>query len=431
MSIVFDARATGTAIEDARAYGNRAVRTIVPERGLAMRVATMEKSAPVWGMTSIARLVALLAVALAVVAPIPARAGSLGCIPECDASGVLDAVDAGLLAEAVFNDGGGCADTDFNGDGAIAAGDLTALVATLGAAPWIPLAPLAGGKRQEHAVAALDDKIYVIGGFIVPPGGRDLLITDSVEAYDVVTGVWQPVAPLPLEVHHVGAVASGGKLYVIGGLAGISFTPIDAVYEYDPAEDRWSRRADLPARRGAMAVGEIDGLLYAVGGLINSFTSTTRHEVYDPVADEWSELAPLPSARNHLAAGVIDGKLYAVGGRGGPNTAELDRYDPETDRWEVLPPMPTARGGLVAAVVNGRLVVAGGEFFTGGSGVNAEVEMYDPVSNEWTSLAPMAVPRHGMGAATVGDLMYVPGGGIRAQFAATEYSDALCVDLSP
>jgi hypothetical protein len=32
-----------------------------------------------------------------------------------------------------------------------------------------------------------------------------------------------------------------------------------------------------------------------------------------------------------------------------------------------------------------------------------------------------------MGAATVGDLMYVPGGGTRAQFAATEYSDALCV----
>jgi hypothetical protein len=77
-------------------------------------------------------------------------------------------------------------------------------------------------------------------------------------------------------------------------------------------------------------------------------------------------------------------------------------------------------------------VVAGGEFFTAGSGVHAEVEMYDPVTNEWTSLAPMAVPRHGMGAATVGGLMYVPGGGTRAQFAATEYFDALCVeDLSP
>jgi N-acetylneuraminic acid mutarotase len=332
------------------------------------------------------------------------------------------------LLEAVFNDGAGCSDADFNGDGVIAAADVASLVATLGAAPWIPRAPLAGGKRQEHAVAALGGKIYVVGGFVVPPGGRDLLITDTVEAFDVATGSWEPVAPLPIEIHHVAAVASAGKLYSIGGLAGVSFTPIDAVYEYDPLEDAWTRRANLPSRRGAMAAAEIDGLLYAVGGLLSAAGSTTRHEVYDPVADEWTELAPLPSARNHLAAGVIDGKLYAVGGRGGPNTAELDRYDPEADEWEVLPPMPTARGGLVAAVVNGRLVVAGGEFFTGGTGVHLEVEMYDPVTNEWTSLAPMAIPRHGMGAATVGGLMYVPGGGTRAQFAATEYSDALCVE---
>lgn len=364
------------------------------------------------------------------IAPSPTRAGSTTCIPECDSSGTLDVDDAELLLEAVFNDGAGCTDADFNGDGAVAAADLASLVATLGTAPWIPLPPIAGGKRQEHAVAALDGKIYVVGGFITPPGTQVPLITDAVEAYDTATRSWQTVAALPLEIHHVAAVASGGKLYAIGGLQTISFIPIDTLYEYDPAADQWTRRASLPARRGAMAAVEIDGLLYAVGGLVSSFESTTRHEVYDPMTDEWTELAPLPSPRNHLAAGVIDGKLYAVGGRTGQNTAELDRYDPATDEWEVLPPMPTARGGLVAAVVDRRLVVAGGEFFTAGSGVNSEVEIYDPDTNDWTSLEPMAVPRHGMGAATIGDLMYVPGGGIRAQFAATEYFDALCVDLS-
>jgi N-acetylneuraminic acid mutarotase len=359
--------------------------------------------------------------------PAPVRAGSVDCLPECDSDGSLEAGDAELLSGAVFNDGAGCADADFNGDGAIAAADFASLVATLGTQPWIPLPPIAGGKRQEHAVAALDGKIYVVGGFITPPGTQVPLITDAVEAYDVATRAWETVAPLPLEIHHVAAVPSGGKLYVIGGLQTIGFTPIDTLYEYDPAEDEWTRRQNLPARRGAMAAAEIDGLLYAVGGLISSSTSTTRHEVYDPIADEWTELAPLPSPRNHLAAGVIDGKLYAVGGRTGSNTAELDRYDPATNEWEVLPPMPTARGGLVAAVVNGRLIVAGGEFFTGGTGVNPEVEMYDPIADEWMSLDPMAVPRHGMGAAAVGDLMYVPGGGIRAQFAATEYFDALCL----
>jgi len=359
----------------------------------------------------------------------PAHAGVTTCIPECDASGSLDEDDAVLLLGAIFDDGNGCEDGDFNGDGIVAAADLASLAATLGAQPWIPLPPIAGGRRQEHAVAALDGKIYVVGGFITPPGSALALITDAVEAYDTATGTWEAVAPLPLEVHHVAAVASGGRLYVIGGLQTIGFIPIDTLYEYDPMEDEWRRRANLPARRGAMAAAEIDGLLYAVGGLTNSSTSTTRHEVYNPETDEWTELAPLPSPRNHLAAVAIDGKLYAVGGRTGSNTAELDRYDPVTDEWEVLPPMPTARGGLVAAAVDGRLIAAGGEFFTGGSGVHPEVEMYDPVTNQWTSLTPMAVPRHGMGAATIGELMYVPGGGVRANFAGTAYFDALC--LSP
>jgi len=371
-------------------------------------------------------LAATIAV-LALVVPATARAGISTCIPECDSNGSLDADDADVLAEAVFNDGAGCMDPDFNDDGAVAAADLASLVATLGTAPWIPLPPIAGGKRQEHAVAALDGKIYVVGGFITPPGTSVPVITDAVEAYDVANRVWETVAPLPLEIHHVAVVPSGGKLYSIGGLQTIGFTPIDTLYEYDPVEDEWTRRANLPARRGAMAAGEIDGRLYAVGGLITSSMSTTRNEVYDPATDEWTELAPLPSPRNHLAAGVIDGMLYAVGGRTGSNTAELDRYDLEADEWEVLPPMPTARGGLVAAVVEERLVVAGGEFFTGGTGVHPQVEIYDPATNGWTSLSPMAVPRHGMGAATIGDLMYVPGGGIRAQFAATEYFDALCV----
>ena len=37
-------------------------------------------------------------------------------------------------------------------------------------------------------------------------------------------------------------------------------------------------------------------------------------EVFDPATEKWEEVAPMPTARTGLAVGVVDGKLYAVGG---------------------------------------------------------------------------------------------------------------------
>jgi N-acetylneuraminic acid mutarotase len=374
------------------------------------------------------------------------------CAGDCDFDNFLDGDDASLLIAAIYGDSA-CAAADVNADSSISAADVTDLVdrlATAACGPpttpvasrtptvtatinptavatpvstWIRLAPIAGGKRQEHAVAALGGKIYVIGGFVTATGQQVALITDTVEAYDIGSNTWETVAPLPLEIHHTVAAVVGDRLYAIGGLQTAGFTPIRNVYQYDPGQNVWTRRADLPTARGAMAAGVINGLVYVVGGCTGPFcgTSITLHEVYNPTTNTWMALAPLPSPRNHLAASVIDDKLYVVGGRTAGNTNELDRYDPMTNQWEVLPPMPTARGGLVASVLNGRLVVAGGEM----PGVFDEVEIFDPTTEEWISLAPMARPRHGMGAVTVGDLMYVPGGGIVAGFGATDYNDAL------
>jgi hypothetical protein len=112
-------------------------------------------------------------------------------------------------------------------------------------------------SRTEIAVAEVDGKIYVVGGF---RGEREL------EIYDPSTDRWSRGASIPRAVHHAGAAGLNGRLYVIGGFVE-GWTPTDEVHEYDPASGRWQRLAPLPTVRGALAAAVLDGKIYAVGGI--------------------------------------------------------------------------------------------------------------------------------------------------------------------
>jgi N-acetylneuraminic acid mutarotase len=69
---------------------------------------------------------------------------------------------------------------------------------------WSLLAPLPV-PNSETAVAALDGKIFVIGGY---PWDRKTVAT--VQMYDSATDKWQTVAPLPVPLNHVMAAAVNG-----------------------------------------------------------------------------------------------------------------------------------------------------------------------------------------------------------------------------
>lgn len=59
---------------------------------------------------------------------------------------------------------------------------------------WRPLATIAGGPRQEHGLAAVGSKVYVIGG-ITPDGTGAVSTTRHVEVYDTERGTWASAAP--------------------------------------------------------------------------------------------------------------------------------------------------------------------------------------------------------------------------------------------
>ncbi len=280
---------------------------------------------------------------------------------------------------------------------------------------WRTAAP-APLKRTEAVAATVNGKIYVVGGFEPPGLGNltKLAITPALEEYDPASDQWTAKASMPMGLHHTGIGVAGGLVYVIGGYkqSGLSiWQPVASVYAYDPATDVWTERTSMPTARGALAVAEFDGKLYAVGGFGEKGNSAAV-EIYDPAHDRWLPRAPLPTPRDHLAVVTLDQKIYAIGGRlNGDyqrNLAVTEVYDPAVDRWETAPPLPTARSGIAAASLGDRLYVFGGE---GPEGTFRENEAYDPARHTWQAMAPMPTGRHGLGAAVVRGGIHVIDGG--------------------
>ncbi len=277
---------------------------------------------------------------------------------------------------------------------------------------WLSRAPLPT-PRQEMPQVFLNNRIYIPGGLL-----QNTLATTIVEVFEPAANRWTAAANLPAAMHHLHLTTANLRLYVLGGFEGSGFTPSNLVFEYNPSNNEWTQLATMPTPRGAGVAAALDGKIFVIGGVSSFQLAVGTNEMFDPVANTWNSRRAMPTRREHLAAAVIDSLIYVVGGREfGVNKNTLEAYSPRSDTWYTLAPMPTARGGLAAAALHGRLYVFGGEFFdSGGSGVFAEVEEYNPVTNTWRELTPMPVPRHGMGAAAVGDSIFVIGGGPVAGF---------------
>jgi N-acetylneuraminic acid mutarotase len=287
---------------------------------------------------------------------------------------------------------------------------------------WVPLAPLAAGARQEHAVVALANEVFVLGGF---DGSARIL--DTVEAYDPSSDAWRgDVARLPVAMHHVNAAVVEGRIHVVGFLTG-DFVADGRVFTYDPTEDAWTAGMPMPpgTERGASGVAVLAGRIHVAGGLRDGTVSD--FSAYDPATGQWEILPDLPAPLDHLAAAAFGGRFYALAGRaGGVLSAAVYEYDPASRSWRRRADMPTARGGVAGALLGGEIFVVGGEGNPepGSGGVFDDNEAYDPASDTWRTHAPMRTPRHGMGAAALGERLYVPGGATVQGFGATAVADA-------
>ncbi|MCH7953446.1 MAG: hypothetical protein IIC25_06110, partial [Chloroflexi bacterium] len=160
----------------------------------------------------------------------------------------------------------------------------------------------------------------------------------------------------------------------------------------EPGSLAWTSLAPMPSPRSEVAVGELDGRIYVIGGFDTSGATRTMVEVYDPATDSWSEAAPLPEPRHHAAAIGYGGKLYVFGGylvSFRSPTSTVYEYDPATDQWADVAEMPRIRAGHAVAEVDGRIYLIGGATFGPvDAPLNiAEVDVWDLATGEWSAAA--------------------------------------------
>ncbi|MBI3971961.1 MAG: kelch-like protein [Chloroflexi bacterium] len=240
------------------------------------------------------------------------------------------------------------------------------------------------------------------------PARRPVAQEDSAER-------WAQSAPL-LEPNSEIAVAElDGRIYAIGGYPSTRRT-VNTVQVYDPGRDAWDYAPPLPVPTHHTVAAAVGGTLYVIGGEISptafAAQDTFVNTVYalDPAMGEWSPRAPMPTARSAMAVGVIDGRIYVAGGRP-PRGNDFAIYDPAADAWTVLPVLPTARNHLAAAAIGGKLYVAGGRFGGGvGSEMTAALEIFDPQTNTWAAAAPLPQPRAGINGIAANGCFFVFGG---------------------
>nr|KAG5688159.1 hypothetical protein BaRGS_028452 [Batillaria attramentaria] len=82
---------------------------------------------------------------------------------------------------------------------------------------WHELKGLPVG-REDHAMVAVDNKLFLLGGRKVSRQGHELV--SEIGVYNIEDGTWEKAGDLLIAVESAPAVSVGGKLYLLGGRNG-------------------------------------------------------------------------------------------------------------------------------------------------------------------------------------------------------------------
>jgi N-acetylneuraminic acid mutarotase len=211
--------------------------------------------------------------------------------------------------------------------------------------------------RLNFAIAVYKDKIYCIGGFYEPVKG--LVTTDVTEVYNTKTDTWATLAAMPTERASLEASIVDDKIYVIGGeVIPTYYNPtsvLDFNEVYDITTNTWSTKKSLLTPASYYASAVVDDKIYIIKDNV---------QIYNPTTDSWNT-GTAPQQRITGDAGATTGvyapkKIYVIGPMGIFSSDLNQVYDPQTGNWSQGANMPVPRGQPGVAVVDDIIYTIGG-----------------------------------------------------------------------
>jgi len=179
--------------------------------------------------------------------------------------------------------------------------------------------------------------------------------------------------------------AIGSYIYVGGG-GELCSGPLSDFYQYDPATNTWTQKANLPVPLFG-AVGASDGTYgYVACGTTTGGAYTNTLYRYNPSTNSWTTLSTVPGnvGRRSPFMAYYQGKLY-IGGGYTPNChQDFYAYDIQTNNWTTLTNHPNTSWEGWAVAYNGKIYVTGEH--QGCSSCTNQFYYYDTTSNAWSSM---------------------------------------------
>ncbi|GFR85719.1 kelch-like protein [Elysia marginata] len=261
---------------------------------------------------------------------------------------------------------------------------------------WSVICPYDFAPRSYHGMVALNEDIYVIGGF---SGHVYLSSCCKLRAASL---TWENVTPMNTKRCYVGAVTVKGYIFTVGGYDGVY--RLNSAERFSTETNQWSFISPMNQQRSDAGVAVLEDKVYVCGGF-NGMECIRSVELYDPNTDCWCALPSMPRGRSGLGLAAHNGRLYAVGGFDGVDSAVrlsvMESYDPETCQWTVLEPMFHPRSNLAVEVLEDLLYAIGGYC---GDRTTSAVECYDFDTNTWFESGQLSHNRSALGACVVSGL---------------------------
>ncbi len=244
-----------------------------------------------------------------------------------------------------------------------------------------------GGHERSGAIGfSIGNKGYIgLGSSMY--GNIDSLQKDFWE-YDPATDTWTKKADFPGTNGSTVGFSIGNKGYVGLGYNSSSGTFLKDFWEYDPATDTWTQKTDFPGTQRGSAMGFSIGTKGYVGlgffYLLNNYYYKDFWE-YNPVTDTWTQKADYSGRGRTRALGFSIGNKGYIGTGADTNDniiKDFWEYNPATDTWTQKADFFETRADAVGFSIGSKGYV--------GTGVNTNNILkkdfweYDPVIDVWT-----------------------------------------------
>jgi N-acetylneuraminic acid mutarotase len=150
--------------------------------------------------------------------------------------------------------------------------------------------------------------VYVVGGFDGRQISRNVLVSDDGTQYRTLGTLAEPV-------RYPAVAATGGAIYVFGGVVNATGSDTRSIQKIDPGSGQVTVVGQLPAPLSHAGAVEVGGRIYVLGGFVSNQV-TGQVLQFDPQRGSVAPAGTLPTPVTDGAVTTIGASAYLVGGQG-------------------------------------------------------------------------------------------------------------------